>query len=233
MSRWRVVCSAAIRAAFRFSLVRDACLFGLLAGEDLGLLGLGFTLGALPGELGALRCAPHLDVAFLLEPRRLALTIDGERFLLRFEVAGPDPHHGILHRCRCGVLRPGLDLLDESREAFRVEAVGGVEVLEVGLVELGDRDRLELETVHFERFGGGRPHLGDVVAATLVHFHERHLGADRAQRADELAREQLVEASLLHGAAPQRRGRDRYCLASGRHAHVELRHHVHAHPVPW
>ena len=211
-------------------LVRDPRLLGLLAGEDLGLLGLGLALRPLPGEIGALRRTPHLDVALLLQPRGLALAVDLERLLLRFEVSGPDADHRVLLDV-VARLAAGLDLLDEPGQTLGVEPVGRVEVLQVGLVELGDGDRFELETVH--RKGPGRVllHLDDVVAALLVHLLQRHLRADRTQRADELARQQLVQPDLLHGAPAQRRRRHRHRLAGGRDPHVELRHHVHAHPV--
>ena len=65
--------------------------------------------------------------------------------------------------------------------------LGRIEVLQVGLIELGDRDRFKLQAVHRKGLGGGGFHLDDVVTASLVHLFERHLGPDRTQRADELA----------------------------------------------
>ncbi len=94
-----------------------------------------------------------------------------------------------------------------------VEAVRRVEVFEIGLVEIGDRDRLQLEAVLREALGGGLLHARDIVAALLVHLLHRHLGGDRAQRRDELAGEQRVQALLLHGAAAER-GRRRARPAS-------------------
>ena len=160
-------------------LVGNPCLLGLLAGEDLGLLGLGLALRALTGEVGALRRAPDLDVALLLQPRGLALALDLQGLLLRLQVAGADPHHRVLLDV-VARLAARLDLLDEPGQALRVEAVGGVEVFEVGLVELGDRHRFELQAVHRQRLGGVGLHLDDVVAAPLVHLFEGHLGPDRA-----------------------------------------------------
>ena len=210
--------------------VRDPRLLGLFPGEDLGLLGLGLALRALAGEIGALRRAPDLDVAFLIEARRLALALDLQRLLLRLEVAGADPDHRVLLDV-VARLAAGLDLLDEPGEALRVKPVGRVEVLQVGLIELGDGDRFKLQAVHRKRLGGVGPHLDDVVAAPLVHLLERHLGPDRTQGADELARQQLVKPNLLHRAPAKGRGGVRDRFTGRRHAHVELGHHVDAHPV--
>ena len=109
----------------------------LLARRDLGLLGLGLAQRALARDLGALHGAADLDVALLLEPRGLALALDVERLPLGFEVAGADPDHRVLLDV-VAQLAPRLDLLDQPGQAFGVEAVRGVEVFEVGLVEVGD-----------------------------------------------------------------------------------------------
>ena len=69
------------------ALVGDARLLDLLAAGDLGLFRLGVAQRALAGEFGALHRASDLDVAFLIEPRGLALAIDLERLLLGFEIA--------------------------------------------------------------------------------------------------------------------------------------------------
>ena len=211
-------------------LVRDPRLLGLFPGQDLGLLRLGLSLRTLTGEIGALRRTPDLDVALLLEPRRLAFPLDLQRLLLRFQVAGTDPDHRVLLDVVAG-LAAGLDLLDEPGEAFRVESVGRVEVFEIGLVELGDRHRFELQAVHGQRLGGRLLHLDDVVAALLVHLLERHLRSHRAQGADELARQQFVQPDLLHRAPTDGRSGHRHRFPRGRDTHVELGHHVDPHPV--
>ena len=198
--------------------------------RNLGLLGLGLALCALAGEIGSLRRAPDLDVAFLIETCGLALALDLQGLLLRLQIAGADADHRVLLDV-VARLAAGLDLLDESGQAFRVEPVGRVEVLQIGLVELGNRDRFELETVHRERLGGCRLHPRDVVAALLVHLFERHLRPHRAQRADELARQQLVQPDLLHRAPADGRRGHRHRFAGRSDAHIELRHHVDAHPV--
>ena len=190
------------------ALVGDARLLDLLARGDLRLLGLGVAQRALAREFGALHGAAHFDVALLVQPRGLAFALDVERLPLGFEVAGADQDHRFLLDV-VAQLAPRLDLLDQLGQAFGVEAVRRVEVFEVGLVEIGDRDGLELKAVLRQPFGGRLLDARDVVAALLVHFLHRHLGRDRAQRRDELAGEQRVQPLLLHGAAAKRRGGDR------------------------
>ena len=185
---------------------------------------------ALARDLGPLRGATVLDVALLLEPGGLALALDVERLLLGFEVAGADADHRILLDV-VAQLAPLLDLLDELRQAFGVEAVRRIEELQVGLVEIGDGDGFEHQAVLGERLGGGRLDARDVFAALLVHFDQRHLGGDRAQRRDELAGEQRVQPVLLHGAPAERGGGHRHRLPGRRDPHVELGPHVDAHAI--
>ena len=141
ISRWRTSRSEAMRASLiaRSLAMRD--FLDLLARRDLRLLGLGVAQRALARELGALHGAAHFDVALLVQPRGLALALDIERLPLGFEVAGADQDHRFLLDV-VAQLAPGLDLLDQLGQAFGVEAVRRVEVFEVGLVEIGDRDGL-------------------------------------------------------------------------------------------
>ena len=168
------------------ALVGDARLLDLLARSKLRLLGLGVAQRALARELGALHGAAHLDVALLIEPGGLALAVDIQRLLLGFEVAGADQDHRILFDV-VAQLAPGLDVLDQLGEALGVEAVGRVEEFEIGLVEIDDRHRFELEAVLLHDLQRRLLDAGDVFAAPLVHLHHGHFGGDRAQRGDELA----------------------------------------------
>ncbi len=71
----------------------------------------------------------------------------------------------------------------------------GLKIFEVGLVEIGDRDRLQLQTVLRQRFGGIGLDARDIVAALLVHLLHRHLGGDRADRGNELAESRVWSCS--------------------------------------
>ena len=140
-----IVCSLEIRA---FSIVSRA--------DDLGLFGFGLAQGALARDFGALQGAAHLDVTLLLEAGGLALALDIERLPFGLEVAGADPDHRVLLDV-VAQFAPGLDVLHQAGQTFGVEAVRGIEVFEVGLVEVGDGDRFELEPVLRQRLGGGWP----------------------------------------------------------------------------
>ena len=211
-------------------LVGDARLLDRLARGDLRLLGLGLAQRALARDLGALHRAADLDVALLVEAGRLAVALDVERLPLGLEIAGADPDHRILFDV-VAQFAPGLDVLHQPGQALGVEAVRGIEELEVGLVEVGDRDRLELETVLRQRLGGRGLDPRDIFAALLVHLLHRHLGGDRAQRGDELAGQQRVQALGLERAPAQRRRRDRHRLARRPDADVEVGLDVDAHAV--
>ncbi len=211
-------------------LVGDARLLDRLARGDLRLLGFGLAHRALARDFGALQRAAHFDVALLIEPRGLALALDFERLPLGLEVAGADLDHRVLFDV-VAQLALGLDVLHQPRQAFGVEAVRRVEELEIGLVEVGDRDRFQFEAVLRQRLGGGRLDARDIFAALLVHLLHRHFGGDRAQRRDELAGEQRVQLLRLQRAPAERRGGDRDRFARRLHAHVEVGLDVDAHAV--
>ena len=211
-------------------LVGDAGLLDLLAGGDLGSLGLGVAQRPLARQLGALDGAADLDVALLVEAGGLALALDVEGLLLGLQVAGADADHRVLLDV-VPELAAVLDLADQLGQAFGVEAVGGIEELQVGLVEVGERHGLELEAVLGQCLGGGGLDALQVGAPLLVHLHHGHLGGDRAQRRDELAGQQRVQPLLLHGAPAQRRGGQRHRVPRRRDAHVEVGVDVDAHAV--
>ena len=128
-------------------------------------------------------------------------------------------------------LAPRLDVLDELGQAFGVEAVRRIEEFEIGLIEVGDGHRFELEPVLLEAFKCRLLDARDVFAAPLVHLHHGHFGGDGTQRRNELAGKQRVELGDVHGAPAERRGGDGHRLARRRHANVELRIDVDAHAV--
>ena len=157
---------------------------------ELRLLRLLLAQRPVLGELDALRGAADLDVVLLLEPRVFGLPLDIEdlrcasRFWVRISI-----------RVRCSISlrilrRVSIDL-GELGQALGVEGVGLIEEFEAGLVEVDDRDALELEAVGGEPLGGEVADLLGVVVALLVHFLERHLRRDRAQRRGELALQQV------------------------------------------
>ena len=190
-------------------LVGDARPLDRLARGDHRLLRFGLAQRPLARDFRALQRAPHLDVALLFEPRRLALALDLQRLPLGFEIARADLDHRVLLDV-VAQFALGLDVLHQPRQTLGVEAVRGVEELQVGLVEVGDRDQFQFESVLRQRFGGRGLEARDIFAALLVHLLHRHFRGDRAQRGNELAgqqRMQLLRLQACGGRAWMRRSR--------------------------
>ena len=89
----------------------------------------------------------------------------------------------------------------------------------------------EFETVLRERLGGFSLHPRDVFVTLLVHLLHRHFRGDRAQRGNELAREQRMQSFRLERAPAERRRGDRYGLSGRLHANIKVGFDVDAHPV--
>ena len=94
----------------------------------------------------ALLGAAELDLAFLLQPGLFGLALDIQRLLFRLQVARADLDHRVLLDV-VAQLAAGLDRLDHGGQTFGIEPVGGVEVLDVGLVDIGDGHGFQLQPV--------------------------------------------------------------------------------------
>ncbi len=116
-------------------------------------------------------------------------------------------------------------------QALGVETVGGIEELEIGLVEIGDGDGFQLEAVLRQRLSGGRLDAGDIFPALLVHLLHGHLGGDGTEGRHELTRKKRVQPLGLECAPAERRGGDRHRLASRLHADIEVSLDIDAHPI--
>ena len=185
------------------ALLRQPRLLDRLARDQLRLLGLLVADGALAHQLGALRGAADLDLAFLLEPRIFGLAVDLQHLPLRVEVLVADVDQRALLDL-VAHLAAVLDRFRQLRQALGVEGVGRVEIFEAGLVEVDDRHAFQLETVEGERLAAALAHPRCIVAALLVHFLQRHLRGDGAHRRRELAFQQLANAFGLQRAAAER-----------------------------
>ena len=95
----------------------------------------------------------------------------------------------------------GLDVLHQAGQALGVEPVRRIEVFEVGLIEIGDGDRLQLKPVLGERLGGGGLEPRDVLAALLVHLLHGHFGGHRTDGGDELCRRAGRAAARVRACA--------------------------------
>ena len=197
---------------------------------DAGALPLGLSFGALAGQLGALLGAAELDLALLLDAGNLAVALDVERQALGLQVARPDADGRVLLDI-VAQPPPLLDVADELGQALGVEAVGGVEELQRGLVDIAHRHALQLQPVGREVALGHLRDARHVGRPALVHLGHAHLGRRRAERALELACQHVVQAFRPQRAPPERGRRAPDRLARRGHADVELRIHVHAHPV--
>jgi hypothetical protein len=201
-----------------------------LAGGDLRAFGLLLPIGALPGHVGSLGGALHLELALLGQPRVLELAVDIQGLALGLQVLVPDLDHGVLLDVVANLLPP-LDLIGEPGEALRVEGVRGVEELHARLVELGERHRLQLQPVLQEVARHHRLDPLDVLPPLLVHLLHGHLGGDGPKGVDELALDQLLERLRLQRPLAQGPSGGGDGLHPCLDAHVELGDHVHAHAV--
>ena len=117
------------------------------------------------------------------------------------------------------------------RQTLGVEPVRGIEEFEVRLIKVSDCDGLKLKTVLRQRLLGRGFDASDIIAALLVHLLHCHLGGDRAQRGDELARQQGVKSLRLERAPPERCRRDRHRLAGRLYANIEVGLDIDAHAI--
>ena len=132
-------------------------------------------------------------------------SFSASRFLLRIAIS-VSCSTSLLCFLRCSIC------LGQPRQALGVEGVARVEELHAGLVELGQRRRLELEAVLGQVLGHRLAHPLDVGAALLVQLFHRHLGRRGAQGVDELAFDQLLQLLRLHRAQAERLRRRRHRL---------------------
>jgi hypothetical protein len=145
-------------------------------------------------------------------------------------LAGRNLDHRVLFDVVADLLAP-LDLFGQPRQAFRVEGVGRIEEFHAGLVELGQRHGFEFQPVLQQVAGDPVAHAAHEVATLLVKFLHCHLGGHGAQRVDELALHQFLEHVGLHRPCAQGLGGIRDGLHRRLHPDIELRDHVHPHPV--
>ncbi len=173
----------------------------------------------------------NLDVTLLLQARSFALAFDLERLPFGFEIAGADPDHRILFDV-IAQFALGLDFFHQLGQAFRVEPVRRVEEFEVGLIEIGDRDRFQLEAVLRQRLGGSGLDTRDVFAALLMHLLHGHFRGHRAHRGNELAGEQRMQFFGFQRSPAEGRRGDRDRFARRLHADIEIGFDVDTHAIP-
>ena len=97
-----------------------------------------------------------------------------------------------------------LDGLDHAGQTFGVKPVGWVEIRNVGLINVQDRDAFQIKTVFVQTRLRRLDHARHIFPATLMQVFHGHFSRHRAQGRDEFAVQQLVNALGFQGAATQR-----------------------------
>ena len=147
------------------------------------------------GQPRGLGCARHFgararglvgDVALLAELGLLLGALDLQRELARLEILLRD-RHLIVADDDVAVAPPRLGDGLEQGQAFGVEEVFRIEEGDVGLVELGQRHRFELEPVRLHVGLDRGLHMLDEIGALLLQVQQRHGGGDRAQAVDDIS----------------------------------------------
>ena len=209
--------------------------FRLLVGDRKLLLDAVFRLVLQRGLLDLRRLRAHRrglvgNVALLGQFRFALGAFDLERRLAGDQILLGDSHFGGANDL-VALLLALLGDLGQRRQAVRVEEVGRVEMLDVALVELGQRHRFELEAVVLDVRADGVLHRLDEGRALLLQLLEVHGRGDRTEAVDELRFDQFAELGGVVGAVAQRlRGqRDRGTV--GLDAQIKLRADVDAHAI--
>ncbi len=104
-------------------------------------------------------------------------------------------------------------------------------MLDVALVEPGQRDRFELEAVVLDVGADRFLHRFDEGRALLLQLFEVHGGGDRTQTVDEFGLDQLAQFACIVGAAAQRLRGERDRRGIGFDADVEFGADVDAHAI--
>ena len=170
------------------------------------------------------------DVA-LLRQFRLALgAFDRQRGLPGDKILLRDVHLGGADDL-VALLLALLGDLGQGREAVGVEEIGRIEVLDVALVEPGQRNQFELKSVVLDVGADRVLHRLDEGRALLLKLLEIHGGRDRTKPVDEFRLDQFAQFGGVIGAVAERlRGkRDRGHV--GFDANVEFGADIDAHAV--
>ena len=202
-------------AAFGF----QACRLLRQARELLSLGRLGPGLGGLIG-----------DVAFLRQLGVALLALDGQAPQRGLAVLGRDLDL-VVPDDLVALALALLGDLGERGQAFGIEGVVRIEMLDVGLVEPCQRDRFQFEPVRLQVMRHRRLHRLHEFGALFLQIAQRHGRRDRAQAVDELRLDQRLEGVGVVGPVAQGLGGERNVLRIRLHPDVELGGDVGPHPV--
>ena len=175
------------------ALVFDPGSFNGFARKKRRLFGVLFPLGTFPRQFCPLLRSPEFNLPLLVKTGFFGLAFDVQRLLLSLQIARANLDHRVLLDV-VAQLATFLDGLDDGGQAFCIELVGRVEILNVGLVDVRRRDAFQFQAVLVEPFLRHFLDAGDVLVAILMHLLKRHLRRDGAQRRYELARQERMDA---------------------------------------
>ena len=209
----------------------DAHALALLLGADLGISDADRRTRTFRLDLGELHDLPDLQGAGLLDAGVFEVAVDLQGALLRLEILELDVDARVVLDL-VAQFAALLDLPGQLGQALGVEGVVGVEDADVGLIEAGQRDVLELKAVGAERQRRHRADIAHIEAAVGVDLLHGHGRRDRRQRVHEPALHDLLELAGVARPRPERACRDRHALSAGDHPDRELGDQIDPHLVP-
>ena len=202
---------------------------GLLGGDArLVLRALSLSLLLRRGRAGFSRLVD--DVALLRKLRFLLLAVDLKRLLSRLQILLRDGDLSVADR-QVPLLALGFRDLGEGSQAFSVERIVRVEVLGVGLVELGERSAFQFKAVELKFARHGLLDTLDEIGALFLQIGQHHGGSDRAQGIDELRFHEFTQLIGFVGAIAQGLRGKRNGLLIGLNTHIELDTDIDAHTI--
>ena len=155
---------------------------------------------------------------------------DFQALLLGFEVFGFD--------CQVGVLfdfvtffAASFDGFGQFGQTFRVKGVLRVKELKAGLVEAGQGNGFEFETVFKQVFTHDLLYFLNEINTFFMQFFHGHFGGNGAQGVNEFTFNEVFQLIGRHGFHTQRLCGGRNALGAGFNADVKFSHHVNAHTV--
>ena len=189
-----------------------------------------FFLGFLFGDAGFLFSTAYRDFTLLFEFGVFFFARDFQALLLGFKIFGFD--------CQVGVLfdfvtffAAAFDGFGQFGQTFRVKGVLRVKELKAGLVEAGQGNGFEFETVFKQIFAYDLLHFLNEINTFFVQLFHRHFGGNGAQGIDEFTFDEVFQLIGRHGFHTQRLCGSRNALGARFNADVKFRHHVNAHTV--
>ena len=150
--------------------------------------------------------------------------------LLGFKVFGFNRQVGILFDF-VAFFAAAFDGFGQFGQTFRVKRILRVEELKAGLVEAGQGNGFEFETVFEQVFAHDLLHFLNEINTFFVQLFHRHFGGNGAQGINEFTFDEVFQLIGGHGFHTQRLCGGRNALGAGFDADVKFSHHVNAHTV--